>query len=163
MTRTEEDPYYLRLAVSGVTFDPERESGPLSATEVLLNDIAASVKRIAALVPEQPPTVAQPNPYAMLAGLMREVWRLARTPMIHGFEVDQITLTDVADSIGWLDRMLGDGIEFTSSDWSGIEGTGIVYLQGKDHEDRMVDVTVLIDEVYVQPPEPEFETYDEEG
>lgn len=61
-----------------------------------------------------------------------------------------VTLREVAQAIGWLDRMSDGGLEFDGADWSNVDTSGLVHIDGR-RDDLLVSVTVQIVEVHVAP------------
>lgn len=61
----------------------------------------------------------------------------------------EVTAKDVARSIGWLDAF-SQSIEYSACDWSQVEETGEVRLEGR-MDGHLIDVTVHITEVFVRP------------
>lgn len=78
--------------------------------------------------------------------------------------MDEINVKTVATSIGWLDNMADeDDIEFFSVDWSNVEETGKVYLDGRrgNHDVHAVVQFVEVTVAYIPPWDPEDD--DDEG
>jgi len=61
----------------------------------------------------------------------------------------EIDYKEVARAIGWLDVMNDGELEFNAADWSQVNETGVVFLEGRK-DDLLVDVLVRIVEVNVE-------------
>ena len=146
---------FLAYIVNGATFDPERtEGGPLTEVEQSLNRIAMWQ---ASVLDGADPSVVEDH-RAALRSLIRDVWALARKPFVSGWQIDQFALSEVSNAIDWLGgRFTSEGPEFDSAYFEHVNETGEVSLQGRYADGRLIEVSILIDEVYVESPEPEYE------
>lgn len=80
----------------------------------------------------------------------------------HTPESGDISKKDVAQSIGWLDAMNSDiGLGFDSADWSKVDETGVVVLEGR-MAGLLVDVTVQITRIYARPDDGDLSWLDDE-
>jgi hypothetical protein len=69
-----------------------------------------------------------------------------------------VTAHDIAGAVDWMGSM--DAIEFHCADWSNVETSGAVHLEGRMSDNRLVDATFVLREFSVRPDDDSFDDDD---